>query len=88
MVNRDTVNKLVAGAWSGIEVVMQIEKESGAVISPGDIVSAALTLASRACEYACSTDTASPEEVAANKLIIRNVLQQMMLKTSDNLKVF
>ncbi len=84
MVNKDNVLKLVEGAWTGMTVVMDVESDK---MSAEDVISAAVTLADKAIAYACSAGK-TPEENSANKLACRNALQQMLLKTSDNLKVF
>ena len=73
----------MAAANVGMEVLM---KADPAACTPGEVISARMTLASAAVDFVCEHGT--PEEIAANKSIIRTVLQQLMMKTSDNLKVF
>ena len=83
-VNKENVMKLVAGATAGMEVVMGVEPGQ---ITAAEVVSAAVTLAARAIDFAVEAGR-TPEECTANKLACRAAVQQLMLKTADNLKVF
>jgi hypothetical protein len=85
MVNKENVQKLVEAAVTGMEVVMGIEPPG--TFSSEDVVNAGVNIAARAINFAI-TSGGSDEQNSINKLACRASLQQLMLLTSDNLKVF
>jgi hypothetical protein len=80
--NSENIKRLTKAAWTGIEIELASQNASAE-----DVVNAAFRVAVGAIDYACNCGN-TEEEKAYNRANCAAALQALLLKCSNNLKVF